>query len=353
MCIEKIVEKISQSGCRVHILGLGKPSEKIRGIRYHLIPYFAYTRFGNITCASPALGFLWYLPLYLAALSAALFLNPKAIIYNGLTSGLILSPFFKLFGKKNIIMYHSVIGYTSGVKRSILRFLFRFVDFTVVNSIGSRDDLSSVVSGDELFINDHYADEIFFNSKKNKRAPGDDLRVLYVGRIDKDKRVFPLIDFSMKMKNNPNYRFTFVGMGADVNKVANLSREYKYIKYGGYINEKKELAELYQWADVVWSFADVTYLALPAVESLASGAPIIIPKYAAIAGKDELIMPSLVPDSIGWLVDPFDENDVAKTMKRIQEKKEYIHKNCLEYAREHYSNNNLVKTAQKVKEMIV
>ena len=150
LCIEKIVEKISQSGCRVHILGLGKPSEKIRGIRYHLIPYFAYTRFGNITCASPALGFLWYLPLYLAALSAALFLNPKAIIYNGLTSGLILSPFFKLFGKKNIIMYHSVIGYTSGVKRSILRFLFRFVDFTVVNSIGSRDDLSSVVSGDLL-----------------------------------------------------------------------------------------------------------------------------------------------------------------------------------------------------------
>lgn len=324
----------------------------MKAIQYHTISYFAYTRYGDITCVSPALGFLWYLPLYFAALSATVFLNPKTVIYNGLTSGLVLSPFFKLFKKKNIIMYHSVIGRTSGAKKVILKFLFRFVDLVVVNSIGSRDDLAPVVESKRLLINDHYADEIFFRSKKPKRTSGEELRVLYVGRIDKDKRVFPLIEFAKKMKNNPAFHFKFVGVGADVNKVADLGKAYPYIKYGGYINEKTELTQLYQWADVVWSFADVTYLALPAVEALACDTPIIIPKFAAIAGKDELIMPSLVPDSIGWLVDPFNQNDVAFIMEKIQTKKDYSNKNCLEYARKHYSSENLLVTVEKVKELI-
>lgn len=348
LCIEKIVEKLAEKKLKIFVLGLGKPSAMLKGIKYFLIPYLSYTRFGNITCKSPIFGFLWYFPLYFFALVIAIFRNPKTIIYNGLTSGLVLSPFFKLIGKRNIIMYHSAIGDTGKMTKFILKTLFRSVDLVVVNSFGSRDDLSEVVDSEKLVVNEHYADDIFFQLPAKKNKPHTGLKVLYAGRIDRDKRCFPLIDFAKKMKNNPNFEFIFIGGGADVKKVADLPVKYKHIKYGGYINNKKTLAKMYREADVVWGFADVTYLALPAVEAIACGTPIIVPKYAAITGREELIEPSLVPPSIGWLVDSTDPTEVEQLMKRIQRRKEYIGKKCRVFASRHYSNKNLLETVNAV-----
>lgn len=344
LCIEKIVEKLADRKYKIHVLGMGKPSERLDSVNYHLIPFFAYTRFGNITCYSPVLGLLWCLPLYFFAPILAIFYNPKTIVYNGLTSGLVLSPFFKLLGKKNIIMYHTIIGNPSKITKFILRKLFRFIDMVVVNSTGMHDDVSGVVDNEKIIVNEHFADSMFINSKHKKSKPHSALRVLYAGRIDKDKRVFPLINFAKKMKNNPDFKFTFVGSGADVNKVANLPKRYKHIKYGGYVDEKEKLAKLYHEADIVWGFGDTTYLCLPAVESLACNTPIIVPKYAAIANKNELINRSLVPSSIGWFVDPYDPKNVLEVMSKIQKNKEYLGKKCRQYARKHYSINNLLKT---------
>jgi len=168
LCIEKIVDKLSEKGYEMHVLGLGRPSEKHKNIKYYLINYFAYTRYGNITCYNPILGILWNLPLYFSALILVLFINPKTIIYNSLTLGLILSPIFKLLGKKNLIMYHSIIGSPDRITKYILKTLFRFTDLVVVNSTGMRDDLSEVVDNSKLVVNEHFADEVFFNSPPNK-----------------------------------------------------------------------------------------------------------------------------------------------------------------------------------------
>lgn len=353
VCIEKIVEKLFKKKYKIQILGLEQLLNKNKNIRYYSIPFFAYNRYGYITTYSPILGFLWMLPLYFSAIILTLFNNPKIIIYNGLTLGLILSPFFKLLGRKNIIMYHSIISDTSNKTKNILKLLFRFVDLVVVNSTGMRDDLSGVVDIDKLIVNEHYADDIFFNTPSKSIKPHISLKILYSGRIDVDKRCFPLIEFAKRMKNNSNYEFTFVGGGSAVSKVSHLHNEYKHIKYGGYINDKKELAKLYCNSDVVWGFADSTYLCLPAVESLACDTPIIIPKYAAIINKDELINSSLVPASIGWLVDPFDQKDIKNILSKIQSKKEYLGKKCRKYALQHYSDNNLLKTVDKIEKEII
>lgn len=352
LCIEKIVDKLSERGYEMHVLGLGKPSEKYKNINYYLINYLAYTRYGNITCYSPIFGLLWNLPLYFSALVLALFINPKTIIYNSLTLGLILSPLFWLLGKKNLIMYHSIIGKPGKMTKYTLKTLFRFVDMVVVNSTGMRDDLSEVVDNKKLVVNEHYADDAFFNSPPKIINPHTSLKIVYAGRIDRDKRCFPLIEFAKRNKHNPNYEFTFVGAGADVNKVKNLSGEYKYIKYGGYIDEKEDLAKLFREADIVWGYGDTTYLCLPAVESIACGTPIIVTSYAAIANKDELINSSLVPDSIGWFVDPFSQEDIEKTLSRIHQDKEYLKKECREYALRHYSIDNLLQTVDEIEKKI-
>lgn len=352
LCIEKIVDKLSEREYQMHVLGLGKPSEKYKNIKYYLINYLAYTRYGNITCYSPIFGLLWNLPLYFSALFLALFINPKTIIYNSLTLGLILSPIFWLFGKKNLIMYHSIIGEPGKMTKYTLKTLFKFVDMVVVNSTGMRDDLSEVVDNNKLVVNEHYADDAFFNSPLKEIKQHTALKILYAGRIDKDKRCFPLIEFAKNNKDNPNYEFTFVGSGADVNKVKNLSDEYKYIKYRGYVDEKEKLAKLFHEADIVWGFGGTTYLCLPAVEAIACGTPIIVPSYAAIADKDELINKSLVPESIGWFVDPFSQDDIEKTLFRIQQNKEYLKKECRKYALQHYSINNLLQTVDKIEKEI-
>jgi len=352
LCIEKIVDKLSIRGYELHVLGLGKPSEKYKNIKYYLINYFAYTRYGYITCYSPILGLLWNLPLYCSALFLVLFINPKTIIYNSLTLGLILSPIFWLFGKKNLIMYHSIIGKPGKLTKYTLKTLFKFVDLVVVNSTGMRDDLSEVVDNDKLLVNEHYADDAFFNSPSKTEVPHESLKIVYAGRIDKDKRCFPLIEFAKKNKDNPNYEFTFVGGGSDVNKVKDLPSEYRYIKYGGYVDEREKLAKLFREADVVWGFGDTTYLCLPAVEAIACGTPIVVPSYAAIANKDELINKSLVPDSIGWFIDPFSQDDIEKNLARIRREKEYLKKECRKYALQHYSVNNLLQTVDKIEEEI-
>jgi glycosyltransferase involved in cell wall biosynthesis len=352
VCIEKIAERLSHKKSSVIVLGLGIPSENKSELKYILIPFFAYTKYGNITCASPILGFLWMLPLYFSAVSYSLFNNPKTIIYNGLTLGLVLSPFFKLIGKKNIIMYHSIIGDVGRTTKNILKVLFRSVDLVVVNSTGMRDDLSEVVDKNKLVVNEHYADKIFFDSPKKRAKSHASLKILYAGRIDEDKRCFPLIEFAKNMKDNPNFEFTFVGAGSAVGTVSELHHEYKYIKYGGYIDDKKKLAKLYSEADVLWGFGDTTYLCLPAVEALACDTPIIVPKYAAIANKDEIINESLVPSSIGWLVDPFDQEDIEKVLSRIRRNKEYLGKKCREYARRVYSSSNLLRTVKIIERKI-
>lgn len=352
LCIEKIVDKLSERGHEMHVLGLGRLSEKYKNIKYYLINYFAYTRYGNITCYSPIFGLLWNLPLYFSALMLVLFINPKTIIYNSLTLGLVLSPIFRLFRKKNLIMYHSIIRNHGRSTMYILKILFKFVDLVVVNSTGMRDDLSKIVDNNKLVVNEHFADEAFFDLPPKTINFHTSLKILYVGRIDKDRRCFPLIEFAKNNKNNPNYEFTFVGVGSDVNMVKDLPCEYKYIKYGGYVDEKKALAKLYREADVVWGTGDTTYLQLPAVESIACGTPIVVPIYAAIANKDELINPSLVPSSIGWLVDPFSQEDIKNTLSRIRQDKEYLKKECRQYARQRYSANNLIETINKIEEKI-
>ena len=348
LCIEKIARKLPKSKYCIDIVGLGQPDSQIKTARYFNIPSLNYNRYGHIAGFNPVFGFLWNLPLFVTSIWLALFNHYAAIIYNGLTLGLILSPIFRLLGKRNIIMYHSEIRSQSKRVKFLLGILAKFVDLVVVNSIGSKDDLSQVISQDKIYINRHYVDDIFINLPVAKKIAHNTLKVLYVGRFDESKRVYPLIDFAEKMGNDPRFSFSFVGQGLGCNRIKNLEKKFNNISYDGYIKSRNKLAKLYSNSDVVWSFADTTYLALPAIESLASDTPIIVPKYAAIMGKDEIINKSLVPRTIGWLVDSSDPEDINKVLLQIHNRHDYLKKKCRQYATKHFHSHNLIETMKKI-----
>src|SRR2546426_987161 len=96
-------------------------------------------------------------------------------------------------------------------------------------------------------------------------------------------------------------------------------------------------------ADVVWSYADETYLAKPAVEALAAGTSIIVPELPAIATKaarKAKIDQSLVPSAIGRLVSLDDPARVAKLIDQLRQDGQFsreVRRRCREYADVNYS----------------
>jgi len=352
LSIEKITDMLSDRKHKIQILGYGSPQTRRKDQKYYLIPYLPYNRFGYITCYSPLLGIIWNLPLFVASLILLVSLRPDTTIYNGLGTGLLLSPVVKFLGGKNIIMYHSTIRDVGTTTKKIVRYLMSYVDMIVVNSKGSELDIADTVGSDKIVVNHHFAAHEYFKYGKKKGNLHESLNVLYVGRIDKDKHCFPLMDYIAKKKGDKKFQFTFAGAGSEMKKIKDLALTYPNVKFLGYIEDKSSLSKLYRDADLVWAFADTTYLALPAVEALACDTPIIVPKYAAIAGRKELIIKDLVPKQIGWLVDPFKSKEIESLMDRIQQNKEYMEKRCFEYAVKHYSSQNLLETVKIVERII-
>jgi glycosyltransferase involved in cell wall biosynthesis len=352
LSIEKVTDQLSKNKHTIKILGYGSLEPGDNDQQYISIPYFAYNRYGNITRNSPILILLWNLPIFIVSLFQLLLFRPNVIIYNGLGLGLILSPVSKIFGIKNIIMYHSTIRDIGIKTKKTLKKLINYVDLIVVNSEGSRMDIIDVTPNNKIVTNHHFASDVFFNNKKRLPKPHDNLNILYVGRIDKDKLCFPLIDFAKRTKSSNKFHFTFVGAGSEVNQIKHLAKIFNNIDYLGYISDTFRLSKLYREADVLWTFADTTYLALPAVEALASDTPIVVPEYAAITGRKEKINRKLVPTEIGWLVDPYNEEKVSRLLERIRSGREYQNKKSKKYAEKMYSDKNLVETIDKIEKVI-
>jgi len=127
------------------------------------------------------------------------------------------------------------------------------------------------------------------------------------------------------------------------------------VTYLGYISNRAELKKLYKKANVLWSFADVTYLGLPAIEALACGTPIIVPKYAAIMGNRKPIELGLVPESVGWVIDTNSEDEIINLLIRLQQNgiSRDMQERCVGYAKEKYSSANIQKTVEEIHGILV
>lgn len=357
LSIEKILGALSERNYKIRVLGLGNIQAKNNKFDYKTIPYPAFNKYGALTCKSPVLNLLWNVPLIVGGLTLMLFTRPKLVAYNGLVTGLILSPFAKLAGIKSIVMYHSILGTNkSRVLTYVLKSLGKFPDMVVVNSRGSAEDIGWFIPKDKIIINEHFAEDIFFMKTKRDENHDPIFHISYAGRIDKDKRCFPLIEAAKIISKNPenNIIFEFAGAGSDIKKIEDAAKKNNNIKYVGYINDRAKLKEFYEASDVVWSFADKTYLALPAVEALACGKPIIIPKYAAIAGSSELVDESLVPKDVGWLVDTDNIRNLVAFIKKLAVTKEYLNmeKSCVKLAETKYSKRNVAVVTNKIDALV-
>lgn len=351
---EKVLNALLTKNVNIFAVGLGEVTHRNKRLRYFSIPYPKYVSWGAIHSRTPLLALLWNLPLSLVFIFILLYNRPNLVIANGFSSSLLISPFIKLIRVNYVVMYHgNILGFLSKRTKKVIKSLSKFVDLVVVNSKGGFEDIGVVIPKRKILINEHFADDLFFKKNKEREKKPSKLTVLYVGSLNKEKLFFPLVEVAKKLKNHKKFKFIFAGVGSDQAEVEELSRKASNILFLGYVGDRNKLKDLYCNSDVLWSFADETYLGIPAAESLATGTPIIVPKYPALSQKEglnKIIKKDIVPDEIGWLVDTNNIEECYKLIQNIQKKgiSELMKKNCYEYALEHYNPKNLDKTIERI-----
>jgi len=349
---QKILNTLSEDA-QISVVGLGRVTEKNKKLKFYEIPYPKYESWGKIHSKNPIFAILWNLPLTFSFLFLFVTKKPSLVISNGFSSSLLIAPLVKALNSNFIVFYHgSIFGFMSARAKKIVKLLSKYTDLIVVNSIGSKNDIKSLFSSRKIIVNEHFADEIFFKtsirSESNKK-----LRVLYVGSLNKEKIFLPLIDIARKLENDNSFKFTFVGRGRDQGEIEKLSKESKNVSYLGYVGDRKKMKKIYDNSDILWSCADETYLAMPATEALASGVPLLIPKYPALHQKNHMkvmIGEEIVPKKVGWLLDTNDVNKCFMIIKKIQAEgiSKKMRENCIEYAKLKYSPSNLTQTIDRI-----
>lgn len=167
------------------------------------------------------------------------------------------------------------------------------------------------ISSDKIIIIPNGVSEEFFE-KKELQKDKDVTRVLYVGRLSKEKNVDNLVNAILKTKNN--IRFDIVGEGDQREVIENIIRMYgaKNIFLHGSIEHNK-IRNFYKSANILLISSDYEGLPLSVLEAMAMGVSII---GAKVRGISELV------ENTGILVSPPTAENFAREIDRLIDNKE-------------------------------
>lgn len=165
--------------------------------------------------------------------------------------------------------------------------------------------------------------------------------LLYLGRIDKEKKVDIILKALPLVIKNMNAHLVIAGKGTEMELLKNLAKSLnikKFVTFTGYI-PKKDLPNIYLIADcfVIASIAELQ--SIVTMEAMASGLPIIAAKAMAI--------PELVRhNKNGYLFNPNDIENLAKYIIKILSNKNIrkkFSKNSLKIIRKHDIKNTITQ----------
>lgn len=185
-------------------------------------------------------------------------------------------------------------------------------------------------------------------SPKNK---GDDLKerlkipdkpiLLYVGRLDKEKKIDIIIKALPLILKRVNVHMVIAGKGTEIDELMNLVKKLNienYVTFTGYVPEK-DLPNLYAMADcfVIASTAELQSIAT--MEAMASGLPVVAPNAMAL--------PELVRNNQnGYLFEPDNTESISKYVTLIisnNSLQKKFSKKSLEIIKNHDIKNTISK----------
>jgi len=168
--------------------------------------------------------------------------------------------------------------------------------------------------------------------------------VLYVGRVDKDKKIEVLIDVIPKVLKEVNAHFVIIGSGDEVlrmkKKTQKLQVDYA-ISWVGWLDKNSEdFVQLYQDAKVFAIPSTIETQSIVTMEAMAAGLPIV--------GANAGALPELIIDGKnGYLARPDDVDDFAKKIIKIL-KDNNLQKNMSKKSLELVSKHQISTSINKI-----
>jgi glycosyltransferase involved in cell wall biosynthesis len=165
--------------------------------------------------------------------------------------------------------------------------------------------------------------------------------ILYIGRLDKEKKVNILIEALQYIKKSQPFHVIIEGKGQQMENLEGLVQKLGLqdrISFIGYV-EEDELCTLYSLATVFVMPSTAELQSLVTMEAMAIGLPVIGAKAGAL--------PYLIkPDKNGFLFEPDDPVDLAQKLQQIlgdQDIQKRMSLESLELIKEHDINNVIEK----------
>jgi glycosyltransferase involved in cell wall biosynthesis len=323
------------------VLSYGRPDYEIEGVRFVTLPAFVeYPRVARLLSHRPLLWInaLFLLPLGVLAWVCAFRFRPKVVVANGVASAAFTAP-LRVLGVRILLAFHGTVGHAPMFIRHLLSVGLSMCDMAFVNSVGGRDDLALVYPAARIRVVRLWADDRFFDVPLDRPA-GRLFTVLFVGRQDGEKFA-QCLRVCSSLAAEGILRLVAVGHGPLADRVRGPN-----VEQVGYVADVDRLADVYANADIVWAAADETYLAIPGIEGLAAGCPLIVGDIPAVDVKARVgarVPRDLVMPPLGVVVDGRRDDEAfavlrswAATGVKLSERKR-----CREYARSFHSRDNL------------
>jgi len=364
ICVTEMAKLLNRD-YEVMMIGLGE-GKKVEGIKMIKIPYPSFESFNPKLGSNIFVNVLYQIPLQILGAFYLLRFRPDVVMSNGFTPILFSLPFIKIL-KPGVFVYYG--SYLNRVVKNKLIFnaiksLDNFVDIIFVLTKGMGEDLYPLFSREKFVVIKHWTDIVPVYKKEREEIrkryglKNDDFILLFVGRFCLEKGLNQLVKVINKCTDIKNIQFWFVGSGVMEDKVMDLVKKRSDVLYKGFVTDRNKLRELYGASDLLWSFADESYVAKPAIEGLTVGVPLIIPNTAGVIEKyrwNIKVKKDLIPRNIGWIVDDENIDEICRLIKKIVEKKLItwkIRESCIEYAKKNHTKKNMEAAVEKFKQFI-
>lgn len=167
--------------------------------------------------------------------------------------------------------------------------------------------------------------------------PSDKLTVLYVGRVDPEKKVGTVIEAFLKAGVD-NSQLVIVGDGVDRARLEHKYGELKNVYFLGRVTGE-DLYELYRIGDVFATASEIETQGIVLIEAAACGLPLIAVDKGAVSEV-------CLDEENGYLCEPGSVPEIAAAIKKILDDdklRAQFSKKSLEIAKEHDFETTLDK----------
>jgi len=204
--------------------------------------------------------------------------------------------------------------------RALLRRFYNRCDYVICPTETVRSDLKNwgvktpivaISNGVDLDRFFDYFDLTEFNDKYHLPP---NKKVLYAGRIDRDKNVEVLIRAIPEVIRSMNIHFVIAGDGSELVRLKKLVQKLNIehaVSFVGWIDQSADdYLQVFQSADVFVMTSKIETQSIVTMEAMAAGLPVI--------GANGGALPELIKNNCnGCLFNPGDSGDLAKKITKV------------------------------------